>query len=179
MIQFQCPQCGNILEAEAAQAGQQSQCPICGAMFIIPAPAAPEPPGGVPQFGDRPAAREPVFRPAPPTGSIPWSPIGPGGGEPAPIPELKEPESLHIPCPQCHQVLEAPLEMLDQQVLCPHCESQFTLERRNSIEFQRRCQQELELRERKAGNAWFNWAIVTVVVVLIFLLFLLLSSSGR
>ncbi len=93
--------------------------------------------------------------------------------------ELKDPEVLHIPCPQCKQQLETPIEMLDQEVLCPYCKTQFQLRRTDSIEYKRRRQQEKEIRERKAGREWLNYAIIAVVLVLVFLLFLIFSSGGR
>jgi hypothetical protein len=91
---------------------------------------------------------------------------------------MAEPDLLHIPCPECKLELETPLEMLDQDVMCPHCQAQFRLRRRDSIEFQRKRKQEAEIKERRAGNAWFNWAIVVVVLVLLFLAFLIFASSG-
>jgi hypothetical protein len=75
--------------------------------------------------------------------------------------------------------LETPVEMLDQDVMCPHCQAQFRLRRQDSVEHKRRRKQELEIREHKTGSAWFNWAIVVVVLVVIFLLVLILSSQGE
>jgi DNA-directed RNA polymerase subunit M/transcription elongation factor TFIIS len=214
MFQFQCPQCANILQAEPAQAGQPSQCPICQTPFLIPAPVAYAGPAPANYFPSTPAPGGPVPTAAPPwpaASNTAWPPAGPSGGVVAgpgvgstpapqfppigptarsnappfsgtPLPqksapvEIREPDVLHIPCPQCKQLLETPLEMLDQEVLCPYCQNQFRLKRRDSIESQRRRQQELELKERKAGNAWLNYAIVAVVMVLLFLLFLIFSS---
>jgi len=92
--------------------------------------------------------------------------------------EMKEPELLHIPCPECKEVLETPVEMLDQDVMCPHCEAQFQLRRRDSVEFKRKKEQQERIKEDKAGRAWFSWAIIAVVLVLGFLLFLIIASSG-
>jgi hypothetical protein len=88
---------------------------------------------------------------------------------PAPAFKLEEPELLHIPCPQCKEMLETPVEMLDQEVLCPHCQAQFQLRRRDSVEFKRKKQQEAQIKEIKAGNTWLNLAIVAVVLVVLFL----------
>jgi hypothetical protein len=111
-----------------------------------------------------------------PQENLPWTP----SQTPAPAPpETKEPEILHIPCPKCRQVLETPEEMLDQEVLCPFCEAQFCLQRRDSLESQRRREQELQMRERRASKMWFNWSIVAVVLVVIFLLFLVFSAGRR
>jgi hypothetical protein len=51
-FQFTCPQ-GHLLEGDPAHAGMQSQCPMCGAMFIIPQPpaVAPQPDPGFPGIG--------------------------------------------------------------------------------------------------------------------------------
>ncbi len=67
--------------------------------------------------------------------------------------------------------------MLDQEVLCPYCKAQFQLRRSDSIEYQRRRQQEREIREQKAGREWLTCAIIAVVLVLTFLLFLIVSSG--
>jgi uncharacterized Zn finger protein (UPF0148 family) len=91
--------------------------------------------------------------------------------------EVREPELLHIPCPQCKQLLETPVEMLDQEVLCPFCQAQFQLLRRDSVEFRRRRQQEREIHDRKAEKVWLNYAIGAVVLVVLFLLFLIFSSA--
>jgi uncharacterized Zn finger protein (UPF0148 family) len=90
---------------------------------------------------------------------------------------MKEPELLHIPCPECKEVLETPVEMLDQDVMCPHCEAQFRLRRRDSEEFKRKKEQERQIKERKADRAWLNWAIVVVVLVVLFLVFLFISAQ--
>ena len=107
--------------------------------------------------------------------------MGPGASPPSAQAadfSMQEPDLLHIPCPECKQVLETPVEMLDQDVMCPHCQAQFRLRRRDSAEFKRKKEQESKLKERKASNAWFNWAIVTVVLVLIFLLFMIITSMS-
>jgi Zn finger protein HypA/HybF involved in hydrogenase expression len=186
-FQFQCPQCANVLQAEEFQAGQQSYCPLCGAMFLIPAPfvasaspPAPAAPYGAPGYpmGPGPSPGFPQVGPAPAPPSPGFPMVGPGAGghagtlppkPSAPAFELREPELLHIPCPQCKEMLETPIEMLDQDVLCPHCQAQFQLRRRDSVEFQRKKQQEAEIREFKAGKTWLNLAIVAVVLVVLFL----------
>ncbi|NLF70993.1 MAG: hypothetical protein GX575_18320 [Candidatus Anammoximicrobium sp.] len=186
-FQFQCPQCANVLQAEDFQAGQQSYCPICGAAFLIPSPYVAPAPGAFPgtpypepqlptgPAPTGPAAAFPSF-PAIDTGAAP----GPGRGasghpsvlppqHPPPAIDILEPELLHIPCPQCKEMLETPVEMLDQDVLCPHCQAQFQLRRRDSVEYRRKKEQEAQIKEAKAGNTWLNLAIVVVVLVVLFL----------
>ncbi len=77
-----------------------------------------------------------------------------------------EPILLHIPCPQGH-LLETPEEMLNQEVLCPHCQSQFLLRRHNSVEHKRQKEEDERFREIKTGNLWLNWAIAAVVLVVL------------
>src|SRR5690349_1780314 len=63
---------------------------------------------------------EPIAAPAPET--------------PPPEPEKPaEPELLHIPCPNGHE-LEVPPDMIDTEVLCPQCNVQFRLRAKDSIE---------------------------------------------
>lgn len=188
-FQFQCPQCANVLQAEDFQAGQQSYCPMCGAMFLIPSPfvtPAPGPLPGMPYPGPQSPAGEYPQGPTSSSAFQPFPGVGPGAASgagpgpeiqtnlpppqpPTPAFNLHEPELLHIPCPQCKEMLETPVEMLDQDVMCPHCQAQFQLRRRDSVEFKRKKQQEAEIRELKAGNTWLNLAIVAVVLVVLFL----------
>ena len=188
-FQFQCPQCANVLQAEDFQAGQQSYCPMCGAMFLIPSPFVAPAPGPLPgmpypgsQFPAGPSSTGPASSPAFPsfpgvdTRTSPGASPGTGGRPrvlppqpPAPAFDIREPELLHIPCPQCKEMLETPVEMLDQDVLCPHCQAQFQLRRRDSVEFKRKKEQEAQIKEIKAGNTWLNLAIVAVVLVVLFL----------
>ena len=168
-FQFQCPQ-GHLLEGDPSHAGQAVNCPTCGMLFLIPAPlAAPAQvqPAYGPVYGspeeqapsrfahlgaagpaDDPAAA--ANEPAPPVMEAPEPPA--------------EPELLHIPCPNGHE-LETPLDMLDQEVLCPQCNVQFRLRKKDSVEFKRKKEETERLKEIKAGNFWLNMAIVAAVLV--------------
>ncbi|MCA9221503.1 MAG: hypothetical protein KDA71_14330 [Planctomycetales bacterium] len=168
---FQCPN-GHVLEGDPAHAGQQCQCPTCGILFIIPPPPAPSPSaasGWTPQFGPRENAPAPFQ-------------VGghPGAEAPSftsPAPAEPEPEKLyHIPCPNGHE-LETPADMLGQDVLCPHCNVQFRLREKDSVEYKRQRREESIRRERKLGNVWLNWAITIAVVVVLGLLILILSGT--
>lgn len=83
---------------------------------------------------------------------------------------------MHIACPNGHE-LETPREMLGQDVLCPHCNVQFRLREKDSVEYKRRKAQEIERRDRKAGQMWLNWAIVAAVLVVIGIVGLIVLSS--
>ena len=157
-FQFTCPG-GHLLEGDEAHIGQQCQSPICGVMCVIPAPpgvdvAATQQPGQLPQVGPQPAPETVDFDPH------------------------ATPDLLHIPCPNGHE-LETPLEMLGQDVLCPHCGAQFHLRRKDSIEYKRKREQDLEQREHKLGKAWLNWAVVIAVLVLLGLILIIATSSGK
>jgi len=162
-FQFLCPS-GHLLEGDVTQAGQQCTCPTCGMLFIIPsppaAPTASEPPSPEPPAGefDLNAGFAPGIQSvdtAPDEGPVeaPFDPDGPG-----------DDGMLHIPCPNGHE-LETPVEMLDQDVLCPICNEPFRLRRQDSVEFKRQKEREREARERRFGETWFRWAIVMAVVV--------------
>lgn len=158
-FQFQCPQ-GHLLEGDEAQAGQTCQCPMCGMAFIIPAPVAA-------------AAWSPAVC-APPAEQPSIPSFGPG----APAAEVaEEPKLLHIPCPKGHE-LEVPLDMLNQDVMCPHCGEQFRLRERDSVEFKRKQAELEERRVARAGKLWFNWAIVIAVGIVLFLIILIAVGSG-
>jgi hypothetical protein len=188
-FQFQCPQ-GHLLEGDESQAGQQCHCPMCGMLFIIPqpivTPAAAAEGGPAFRFSDRfsgvggeespsaPAGPAPPEAPALPAGD-PSAPYVPEQGA-GPMTAPPEPELLHIPCPNGHE-LETPVEMLEQEVLCPQCNAQFRLRRKDSVEFKRKKEQEEKLRLEKVGNLWLNWAIVAVVLVVLILVGLVIFSQ--
>jgi len=157
-FQFQCPQ-SHLLEGEESQAGQPVNCPVCQMLFLIPAPLAAPAASGPTQ----PGAAEPTVpsEPAPPAFTAPV---------------VQEPDLLHIPCPKGHE-LEVPRDMLGQEVLCPHCGSQFLLKERDSIEAKRRHEEEQTRRDIRVGNAWLNWAIIIAVLVVLGLIILIASGS--
>lgn len=158
-------------------------------LFIIPqpiaTPAAAAGGGGVFRFSERFEGIEsgqgqiaaPVGDP-----SAPYVPERePAAAESAasPMTAPSEPELLHIPCPNGHE-LETPVEMLEQEVLCPQCNAQFRLRRKDSVEFKKRKEQEESIRLQKASNLWLNLAIAAIVlVVLIFIGLIALSNMSE
>lgn len=166
-FQFQCPQ-GHLLEGDESQAGQTCTCPTCGMLFIIPQPIAPPAafsPAAVSAGAVSPAAG------APGAAAAPAEKAGP-----ALVAGAKEPELLHIPCPNGHE-LETPVEMLDQEVLCPECKARFRLRRKDSIEFKRTKELEERVRLERVGNLWLNWAVAAAVLVIIGLIALVLMTQ--
>lgn len=181
-FQFQCPQ-GHLLEGDPSHAGQQCVCPTCGMLFIIPAPlqapvaeANPWSPGGAqPSPWAAMAATQETAQPtyAPEQAAQTASP------QQAPVEQApQEPELLHIPCPNGHE-LETPLDMLDQDVLCPQCQAQFTLRRRDSIEYKKKKEQEDLIREAKANKMALNAAIIAAVLVGLLLVGLVVAAIMR
>ncbi|HET6881289.1 MAG TPA: hypothetical protein VFI31_14100 [Pirellulales bacterium] len=265
-FQFYCPQ-GHLLEGHESLMGQQSQCPMCGSVFVMPfmpGAAMPGPaaqpgqmPGGWPGYGQAagygqpgpqaygqpmapgyPAGQYPPGQfpgypggyPAAPgapmpgygqppsqppfTGSPTGQPLSPDGGagagfpfiqtEPqpaaAPVPEPeppaaaaaapappateekkeepKEPRIVRIPCPQGHE-LQTPMDMVNQDVLCPICGTQFHLRYEDSVEFK---QEQAELRRRKAesmNQAALKWSIIAAVVIVLSILGMIIFSAMR
>ncbi|MBC7856804.1 MAG: hypothetical protein IAF94_25520 [Pirellulaceae bacterium] len=169
-FQFQCPQ-GHLLEGETSQAGKAVNCPTCGMLFLIPAPLAEPVPESVaqnygPMFGppgEQPASRFAHLGTGTATDDAP--PVDASAGPVMEEPEAPaEQELLHIPCPNGHE-LETPLDMLEQEVLCPQCNAQFRLRKKDSVEYKRKKAEAEQLKEIKTGNLWFNIAIVAAVLV--------------
>lgn len=88
-FQFMCPQ-GHLLEGTEPMMGQQSQCPLCGSLFIVPVVGPPVaqpvamPPGyGAPGVAQPGVVASPAGAPAPSTATaMPvWG--GPSFGPPA------------------------------------------------------------------------------------------------
>ncbi len=163
-FQFQCPQ-GHLLEGDETQAGQQCNCPTCGMLFIIPQPIGAAAGSSEQPAGGRFAHLGEAGTSAAPTAALPAAP--------------PEPKVLHIPCPNGHE-LETPLEMLDQEVLCPQCNAQFKLRRKDSIEYKKKKELQETLRLERVGSLWLNWAIVAIVfVVILFIALIVMSQMGE
>ena len=160
MFQFQCPQ-GHLLQGDESQAGQTINCPVCQMLFIIPAPigAAPAP------------------QPEPPAPQVQVGSGGPATPAVDPMAPPPPPELLHIPCPAGH-ILDTPLDMLDQEVLCPKCGVQFRLREKDSVEFKQKKAEQEEVRMAKLGKAWLTYSIVAVVLVMLLLVGLILLQAN-
>jgi hypothetical protein len=169
-FQFTCPQ-GHLLSGDESQAGQQCHCPTCGMLFIIPEPIAA--PVAVSFGAGNRFAGLAETQPA----EAPALSFGGGGAATATMaPPAPAEELLHIACPNGHE-LETPVDMLDQDVLCPQCNAQFRLRRKDSIEHKRKKEIEEQVRLEKLGSLWLTWAIVAVVVVVLGLAGLIIASN--
>ena len=166
-FQFTCPN-GHLLQAEPEHVGQQSQCPACGVMMLIPEP----PPQALPFAQPASGAESSLISVGNPTKPVDVPNIETGQDRPPKInvgddaqnlSAGKPPTLFHIRCPNGHE-LETPREMLDQFALCPTCNAQFQLLERDSVEYQRRKAIEDEARAAKLDRNWLNWAIAIVIV---------------
>ena len=156
-FQFYCPQ-GHLLQGDESQMGQQSQCPLCGSMFVIPMLQAPAAPAPAPP--PQPAAPEPPPKPAPPP-------------EPEKPKEPEVPQVVNIPCPKGH-LLETPSDILGQVALCPYCNAQFELRYEDSVEYREEREAAAKKREEELNALWVKWTIraaigVAVMFALMFL----------
>ena len=182
-FQFLCPQ-GHLLEGDEVHMGMTTQCPHCGMTFIIPTIEVQQPQQPEPQVDvySQPYVPDPTPEPEPePEPEEEESGVSSllddlpvqesmGGGGTLEVP----PDIVHIPCPNGHE-LETPLEMIGQQVLCPHCGVQFRLKHENSVEYRR----EREIIEQRAARIWFNWAIAAAVLVGILLLAMIIYVATQ
>ncbi len=175
-FQFQCPHCRQVLQGDASQASQVCHCPNCGQQFVIPQPVDPS-------------------RSAPPTsfdGTAP-EPAHAGAnqqvtseGFPVVSPHVRSnpfassgPKMYQIPCPKCpdNRMLETPAEMLGQEAICPHCGHQLRLREVDSIEYKQAQEEERDRKERRAGKAWLNWAIVIVILTIALVIGLIMAAT--
>jgi len=93
--------------------------------------------------------------------------------------DVQDSELLHIPCPQCKKVLETPVEMLHQDVVCPHCQTPFSLHLRDSVEYRKKKERQQRVKERRTNYGWLFGGIAVVALVIIFLVYLIMSSPGE
>ncbi|MBS0207899.1 MAG: hypothetical protein JSS27_02995 [Planctomycetes bacterium] len=171
-FQFYCPQ-GHLLQGDESQMGQQSQCPMCGSMFVIPVmqgagygqpgmqpgmqPGGFTPPGVFP--GMQPAQQQAPAAPAPQQQAPPPEPPKPAEPEKPP-----EPQIVRIPCPNGH-VLETPSDMFGQQALCPYCNVQFELRFEDSQEYKHQQADEKRRKEEDFNAALLKWSIRIAIFV--------------
>ncbi|MBI3838888.1 MAG: hypothetical protein HY288_13275 [Planctomycetia bacterium] len=176
-FQFLCPQ-GHLLQGEEAHMGMQCQCPQCGMAFIIPTVERPSQsaaedliaPSQAPQVNLEPVSQ---FDPAAEIGAKHQPPPDEAKANldfsEFAVSELGAAAAhesfLHIPCPNGHE-LETPLDMIGEQVLCPHCRAKFRLKREKSIEYLR----EQEIIDRRRARFWFQLAILAATFVGVLLL---------
>lgn len=178
-FQFTCPQ-GHLLEGDPAHAGMQSQCPMCGTMFLIPQPpGVPDPTGGAPgdDAGDPSPFGLNFGPPAEPAGGAEAVAEAPPVGEDSAPPEEEDP-LIHIVCPNGHE-LETPMSMVGTDAMCPHCEVEFRLQYEDSIEYRDKKRQERERREAAFGRKALNFAIITAVLVMAILIGLMVYSATQ
>src|SRR6185295_16379274 len=189
-FQFYCPQ-GHLLEGHESQMGQQSQCPMCGSVFMIPMmqpqpqqPYAPAPQygqpgafGGAPQFGQAPQqyGQAPQQFGQMPGGPAPFPQMEqppapapePPPPEPQPEPEPEKPPEqrvVRIPCPNGHE-LETPSDMFGQQALCPYCNTQFELRFEDSLEYKAELAEAKRQKEERFNQLLIKTAIRFAIFV--------------
>jgi hypothetical protein len=130
-----------------------------------------------------PAAGMPVIKTEPEPQNAPAAAASsePAGAAPAPTSppeEKKEPRIVRIPCPQGHE-LQTPMDMLNQEVLCPICNTQFHLRYEDSIDFK---EEQAELRRRKAeqlNQAALKWSIIAAVVIVLAIITMIIYLAVR
>jgi hypothetical protein len=170
-FQFYCPQ-GHLLQGDESQMGQQSQCPMCGSMFVIPMmPGAPQyqQPAMQPAAGFPGMQAPPQQQPAPPQQvAPPVEPPKPAEPEVPPAPKI-----VRIPCPNGH-VLETPSDMFGQQALCPYCNVQFELRFEDSQEYKLQQSEVKRKKEDDFNAALLKWSIrIAIFVGVMFVLMII------
>ncbi|HWC88035.1 MAG TPA: hypothetical protein VG433_00205 [Pirellulales bacterium] len=173
-FQFYCPQ-GHLLEGHESQMGQQSQCPLCGAVFLIPMLPQSAPPAAAvnPLHDLEPAPAPPP--PPPPAAAEPPPPAVQEAPPPEPpkVEQPIQPRVFRIACPKGH-ILETPSDMVGQQALCPYCNTQFELRYEDSVEYQEEQAAVKLRREQEINRLWVKWSIGAVIVVLVMFLGMIL-----
>ena len=157
-FQFYCPQ-GHLLQGDESQMGQQSQCPMCGTLFMIPLPQ------GAPAM-QQPMMQPPGAPPSPPPAPAPEPPPPEPPAEPAAPPE---PQIVRIPCPNGH-VLETPSDMFGQQALCPYCNVQFELNYEDSEEYKQGKAEERHKREEAFNQKLVKYSFYAAGFVVVMLI---------
>lgn len=188
-FQYTCPQ-GHLLEGDAAQAGQQVQCPTCGVLLVVPAvtqPAAPTVAPAAPPVAAVPLETAETVTPTESSGRFdPFADVGPSGGRAGAILDglagggdgtATGPKMVHVPCPAGH-ILETPQDTMGQTVMCPHCGQMFDLQMKNTLEFKRDKQRIDDKRIRRSSELWMRWAIAAAILIVIGLIVIFATLKG-
>ncbi len=177
-FQFRCPN-GHLLEAEDHDIGQVVHCPVCAtAMTIPPNPAAPPVAAPVSPAYVAPEAvyDEPEEVEAFPdvTGEDELAEsefqvdTGDESRDDSDAPnfdgEMENKDELHIACPNGH-VLVVTRDLLQEEAICPHCNAEFELLERNSVEAKQKRAIQAERRAEKAELVFLYWGIGVAVLV--------------
>lgn len=93
-------------------------------------------------------------------------------------------EIIHIPCPnrQCPyhaQPLEVHSSMVGQDVMCPLCQTTYTLHYDDSIEYRSRQEEAIRRKEEKFARSALNWAIAAVIIVVFGMVVMMVMLSGK
>lgn len=83
----------------------------------------------------------------------------------------------HIPCPRGH-LLDAPLDMLGQEVMCPFCSTQFRLRYQDSQEAEQERNTWQERSEAIRAQQWMKWAITAAALVALMLAIMIAYSMS-
>ncbi len=78
--------------------------------------------------------------------------------------EIENKDELHIPCPNGH-VLAVTRDLLQEEAICPHCDAEFELVERNSIEAKQKRAEQADRRAEKAERVFLYWGIGVAVIV--------------
>ncbi len=177
-FQFRCPN-GHLLEAEDHDIGQVVHCPVCAtAMTIPPNPAAPPVAAPVSPAYVAPEAvyDEPEEVEAFPdvTGEDELAEsefqvdTGDESRDDSDVPnfdgEMENKDELHIACPNGH-VLVVTRDLLQEEAICPHCNAEFELLERNSVEAKQKRAIQAERRAEKTERVFLYWGIGVAVLV--------------
>jgi hypothetical protein len=153
-----------VAGASAAAAAASAPGPAAGRPDAVAGPPEPFPQVG-PDAGGAPAADRAAVagkRPSP--------------AQPADENKDEAEQLVHIPCPQGHE-LETPLSMLGMEVMCPQCQSQFTLRYEESVEHARERELARQRREELFNQRLIRWSIVAAAVVVLGVATLLVLSA--
>ena len=177
-FQFRCPN-GHLLEAEDHDIGQVVHCPVCAtAMAIPPNPAGPPMAAPVSPAYVAPEAvyDEPEEVEAFPdvTGEDELAEsefqvdTGDESRDDSDVPnfdgEMENKDELHIACPNGH-VLVVTRDLLQEEAICPHCNAEFELVERNSVEAKQKRAIQAERRAEKTERVFLYWGIGVAVLV--------------
>lgn len=142
---------------------------------VLPVPVRPsevsQPPGI--EADEAPASEQPAD----------FLAVGPPPLPMQPVPAISSsrstkmiPSVVHVLCPNGH-ALETPREMLGQDAICPHCDSEFRLCYETSIEYRKEKEEQEEDEEIEVGNLWLNVSIIAAVVVILGIVFLIVMAQ--
>ncbi len=121
-MEFKCPQCGQMVEADESACGQVAACPHCGKGIVVPR--------DVTSTHESAAKKRPSLFARYPQSRVQSRLNNPAGSNGAP--QVSSRTTMLLECPHCGKTVEADSSFCGQTAECPYCGKAFVVKKKSS-----------------------------------------------